>query len=175
MKKVIRIMTASIYIIPAFIFIIMVACFKNKINVYESVLSGAETGLKTLITILPTMIIILSAVSMLRASGVLDCVVGLLSPLFYKVKLPPEIIPMMLLRPVSGSGSFGLLSDYLLQYGPDSLIGRLTSVIMGSTETTFYTIAVYFAGTGIKDVKKVIPCALFADFVSMILACIIIK
>lgn len=168
-------MKVSTYIIPVFIMIIIISCFKNKTNVYNAVVSGAEAGLRMLVTILPTMVIILSAVSMLRASGILEAVVNLLAPVFNKIDVPSDIIPMVLLRPVSGSGSFGLLSDYLSSYGPDSRIGLLTSIIMGSTETTFYTIAVYYAGTGIKDLRRVIPCALFGDLVSIVMACIIIR
>lgn len=168
-------MNFGIYIIPSFILVIIIQCLVSRINVYNAVLKGAETGLSTLVTILPTMVIILSGVSMLRASGVLDCAVHIFEPVFKKIDVPAEIIPMVLLRPVSGSGSFGLLSDYLSTYGPDSRIGMLTSIIMGSTETTFYTMAVYYAGTGIKDLRRVITCALFGDFISIFLACIIIR
>lgn len=168
-------MSISIYVIPLFIFVIIISCFKSKTNVYNAVLDGAETGLRTIMTILPTMVIIISAVAMLRASGILEAIVNLLSPIFDKINVPSEIIPMVLLRPISGSGSFGLLSDYLSIYGPDSRIGMLTSIIMGSTETTFYTIAVYYANTGVKDLRRVIPCALFGDFISILMACIIIR
>lgn len=165
----------SQYIIPIFILIIIISCFIKRVNVYESVTKGGEDGLKMLIHILPTMVVMLTAVSMLRASGLLGAIVSLLEPVMRKTGVPAEIIPMVLLRPVSGSGSFGLLTDYLNTYGADSLIGRLTSVIMGSTETTFYTIAVYYAGTGIKDVRKVIPCAVVGDLVGVIMACLIVR
>ncbi len=167
-------MKISIYIIPVFIFTIIITCFKNKVNIYDAIVQGAESGLKTIITILPTMIIILAAVGMLRASGALETVVGLMSPLFNKIGVPAEIIPMVLLRPISGSGSFGLLTDYYATYGPDSIIGKLTSVIMASTETTFYTIAVYYSGTGIKDIRRVLPCAIFGDLICIVIACIIV-
>ncbi|MBQ7974805.1 MAG: spore maturation protein [Clostridia bacterium] len=165
----------SVYIIPCFILVIVISCFIKRVNVYEAVTDGAADGLKMLLHILPTMIIMLTAVSMLRASGLLSALVGFIEPFMKQIGVPAEIVPMVLLRPVSGSGSFGLLTDCFNTYGADSIIGRLTSVIMGSTETTFYTIAVYYAGTGIKDVKKVIPCAVLGDLVSVILACIIVK
>jgi len=164
----------SAYIVPAFIAIIIIFCLKNKVPVYDTVVNGAENGLLMLKKILPTMIIILTAVSMLRASGALDSAITLLRPVFERLNIPPEIIPMVLLRPVSGSGSFALLTDTLSQYGADSRIGRLTSVIMGSTETTFYTIAVYFGATGMKNIKRAIPCAVIGDLVCIIIACIII-
>ena len=163
------------YIIPAFIVIIIFSCFKNKVNIYDAVIAGAESGIMTIKTILPTMIIILTAVYMLRASGLLDALITLFEPIFIRIGVPAEILPMVLLRPVSGSGSFGLLTDYYTSFGVDSRIGRLVSVIMGSTETTFYTIAVYYSGTGIKNLKRVIPCALVGDLVCIIAACITVK
>ena len=165
----------SSYIIPCFILIIIISCFVKRINVYEAVTEGGEEGLRMLLHIFPTLIIMLTAVSMLRESGILTAIVSFIEPLMKKTGVPAEIVPMVLLRPVSGSGSFGLLTDYFNTYGADSLIGRLTSVIMGSTETTFYTIAVYYAGTGIKDVRKVIPCAVVGDLVGVIMACLIVK
>lgn len=165
----------SSYIIPLFICIIIFACIKNRVPVYDTVVAGAEEGLMMVGRIIPTMVVILTAVSMLRASGALEAAEGILHPLLDKVGVPPEIVPMVLLRPVSGSGAFGILADNLSAYGADSRIGRLTSVIMGSTETTFYTIAVYFGATDIKDIKRAIPCAVIGDLVCVVLACILIK
>jgi len=163
------------YIIPGFICIIIISCLKNKVPVYNTVISGADDGLKTVLKIVPTMIVILTAVSMFRASGALDYVVRLMSPLFEKMNIPSELIPMIVLRPISGSGAMGLLTDSFSAYGPDSRIGMISGVIMGSTETTFYTMAVYFGAVGIKDVKKVLPCALIGDAVCVIVACLLIK
>ncbi len=168
-------MNIGTYIIPLFMVSLICSCFKNKINLYDAVVIGAENGIKTIKTILPTMVIILTAVYMLRASGLLDAMISIFRPLFIKLGVPAEIIPMVMLRPVSGSGSFGLLTDYYTNFGVDSQIGRLVSVIMGSTETTFYTIAVYYSGTGIKDIRRVIPCALVGDLVCIIAACIIVN
>lgn len=165
----------SAYIVPFFIAVIIIFCLKNKVPVYDTVVAGAENGLVMLTKIVPTMVIILTAVSMLRASGALDTAIALLRPVFEKIKVPPEIIPMVLLRPVSGSGSFGILADTLSAYGADSRVGRLTSVIMGSTETTFYTLAVYFGATGMKNIKRAIPCAMIGDLVCIIAACIAVQ
>lgn len=168
-------MSIGTYIIPVLFVIIICSCFKNKVNLYDAVILGAENGLGMIKTILPTMIIILTAVSMLRASGILDSLTVMFEPFFFKIGVSSEILPMVMLRPISGSGSFGLLTDYYKNFGVDSQIGRLVSVIMGSTETTFYTIAVYYSGTGIKDVRRVIPCALLGDLVCIIMACLIVK
>lgn len=165
----------SVYIIPAFISAIIISCVKSKVPVYDSVIEGAEDGLKMLLKIIPTMVAIMTAVSMLRASGALEAAVGALSPLCKAANIPPEIVPMMLLRPISGSGAFGILADDLTVYGPDSRIGNLASVIMGSTETTFYTLAVYFGSTNVKDIKRAVPCAVLGDVVGAAIACLIVK
>ena len=168
-------MNIGTYIIPFLFVVIICSCFKNKINLYDAVIAGAESGLGMIKTILPTMVIILTAVSMLRASGIMDSLTFIFEPLFSKIGVPSEILPMVMLRPISGSGSFGLLTDYYKNFGVDSHIGRLVSVIMGSTETTFYTIAVYYSGTGIKDLRRVIPCALLGDLVCVIAACLTVR
>lgn len=165
----------SAYIVPIFITTIIIFCLKNKVPVYDTIVDGAENGLLMLTKIVPTMVIILTAVAMLRASGALDTAITVLRPVFEKINVPPEIIPMVLLRPVSGSGSFGILTDTLSAYGADSRIGRLTSVIMGSTETTFYTLAVYFGATGMKNIKRAIPCAIIGDLVCIVFACITVR
>ena len=163
------------FIIPLFILIILISCIKSKIPVYTCVTRGAEDGLKMIFKLIPTMVVILSAVSMFRASGALEAIVSLMSPIFRRLDVPPEIIPMIVMRPISGSGAFGILSDTLSAYGADGSIGRLTSVIMGSTETTFYTLAVYFGAAGIKNAKRVLPCALIGDISGIIAACLVIK
>ena len=163
------------YITPVFILIILFSCIKNKTPVYSSVIQGADDGLKMIFNLIPTMVVILSSVAMLRASGALDAAVGVVSPIFNFFNAPPEIIPMVIMRPISGSGSLGILSDMLGAYGADSRIGMLASVIMGSTETTFYTLAVYFGTAGIKNSKRVIPCAVIGDIAGVMAACLIIK
>lgn len=168
-------MSIGTYIIPMLFVIIIFSCFKSKVNLYDAVITGAEDGLGMIKTILPTMIIILTAVSMLRASGILGSLTVFFKPLFQKIGVSSEILPMVMLRPISGSGSFGLLTDYYTNFGVDSQIGRLVSVIMGSTETTFYTIAVYYSGTGVKDVRRVLPCALLGDLVGIVVACLVVK
>lgn len=162
-------------ILPVFLAVIIVFSIKARVPVYDTVISGAEDGMMMLLKIVPSMIAIMTAVAMLRSSGIFDFVVRLLEPVMNKLNVPPEILPMVILRPISGSGAFGILTDNLTTYGADSRIGRLSSVIMGSTETTFYTIAIYFSETNMKNVFRAIPCAVIADLVCVVLACIFVR
>ena len=163
------------YITPLIISIIIIVCFFKKVPLYEAVTKGAEDGMKIVAGILPTMIVILSAISMLNASGVLSFFITKLSPVTDFFNIPREVMPMILLRPVSGSGAFGILSDILSRFGADTRSGNLASVIMGSTETTFYTMAVYFGGTKVKSIKRAIPCAVIGDIVGVITALLLIR
>ena len=153
----------TMYIMPAFIFgIISFALFK-KTDVLGAFLDGAAEGAKICIKIMPTLCALLSAIFMFRASGALNFLTQALTPVMNLFKIPPELLPLGLLRPVSGSGSLAIVSDLLKTYGADSYIGRAASVIMGSTETTFYAIAVYFGSVGIKNSRYTVKAALFAD------------
>ena len=165
----------SDYIVPAIIFIIMTAAVFKKVPVYDSMCEGAADGLKIIIKILPSMICILSAAAMLRASGIIDFIINILSPLTKKIGLPAEIMPMVLLRPISGSGALGILADNLKTYGPDSKAGIISSIIMGSTETTFYTLAVYFGATGVKNAKRAIPCAVIGDITGVAVSVLLVN
>ena len=163
------------YIIPSVIFLIVFICLMKKVPLYESVIKGAKDGLSIVIDIFPTLVMVLFATSMLKASGALDYFIKLMNPALQIFNIPKDVMPMILLRPVSGSGAFGILTEIFAECGPDSRAGRLASVIMGSTETTFYTMSVYFGATGVKDVKRAIPCALIGDIVGVIVALLIIK
>lgn len=163
------------YITPVLIGLIIVVCLCKRVPLYDAVTDGAGEGLKIVAGILPTMIVILTAISMLNASGVLNFFINKLSPLTDLLNIPEEVMPMVLLRPVSGSGAFGILSDILSRCGADSRVGRLASVIMGSTETTFYTMAVYFGATGVKDIKRALPCAIIGDIVGVMTALLVVR
>lgn len=163
------------YITPLIIGLIIVVCFFKKVPLYDAVTAGASDGLKIVAGILPTMIIILSAISMLNASGVLNFFISKLAPVTDFFNIPREVMPMILLRPVSGSGAFGILSDILSRFGADSRSGKLASVIMGSTETTFYTMAVYFGATKVKNIKRALPCAVIGDITGVIVALMLIR
>lgn len=148
------------------------ACFSlhRKENVYSAMTDGAADGLRLLLTIVPSLIVLLCAISMLRASGALDVLSRWLSPVCHAVGLPPETLPLMLVRPFSGSAALAVGADLMREYGVDSLIGRTAAVMLGSTETTFYTISVYFGACGISRSRHTIAAALCADLTGFLTA-----
>lgn len=158
------------YIIPLVVALIVFVCLVKGVPLFDTVTDGIGEGMKIVIKILPTMIAVLMSVKMLTASGALDALINLLAPITNFLKIPDGVMPMALMRPVSGSGSLGILSDILARFGPDSREGRIASVIMGSTETTFYTLAVYFGATSVKKTGWAIPAALIADVVGVLVA-----
>ena len=143
---------------------------RKKENTYDLLLQGGAEGLKLLLHITPALVILLTAVTMLRASGAVDLLSRLLTPLFRLFGIPPETAMLVLIRPISGSAALAVGSELIAQYGPDSLIGRTAAVMLGSTETTFYTISVYFGAVGIKKTRYAIPAALIADLTGFIVA-----
>lgn len=151
------------FIVPLFVFIILIFGFFKKVKIFDSFLIGAKSGLNTAVSLIPTLIGLITAVSMLRASGLLDKFCLIISPICTEIGLPSEVVPMMLLRPVSGSGSTALLNSIFEQYSPDSIIGQIASVMCGSTETTFYAISVYCSGVGITKTRHTVFCAVLAD------------
>ena len=134
-------------------------------DVFSALTAGALDGLKTVVRIFPALLALLAAVSMLRASGALDALTRLCAPVLAWLGIPPETAILMVVRPVSGSGALAAASDIIGTYGPDSRIGRTAAVMLGSTETTFYVIAVYFGAAGIKHTRWAVPAALCADVV----------
>ena len=135
----------------------------RRVDVYDALVTGAGDGLGVLIKIVPPLIGLLTAVYMLRASGALELLGAALSPLLTALGIPPETVALLLVRPVSGSAALGVGAELISTYGPDSLIGRTAAVMLGSTETTFYTIAVYFGAAGIVKTRYAVPAALCAD------------
>ena len=131
---------------------------------------GAQEGLHTLLRIFPALLFLLPMISVMRASGLLDTLTALFAPLLGLFGIPSELAPILLLRPFSGSGALAAAADILATYGADSLIGRTAAVMMGSTETTFYVLTVYFAGINGADTKRILPAALIADAVGFIAA-----
>ena len=136
---------------------------RKRIDVYDALTAGASEGLLVLARIAPSLIALLTAVYMLRASGALDALATLLTPLLTALGVPPETAPLLLVRPLSGSGALAVGSELMRQYGTDSYTGRCAAVMLGSTETTFYTVAVYFGAAGIKRSRYTVPAALTAD------------
>lgn len=140
----------------------------RRVDVYGALVQGAGQGLETLTRIAPALICLLTAVSMVRASGLLEALASWLSPVLGRLGLPPELLPLMLVRPISGSAALGVGADLINTYGPDSDLGRMAAVMLGSTETTFYTIAVYFSAAGITRTRYALPAALCADAVGFL-------
>ena len=151
------------YITPVIIAAVVAAAMARKKAVYGDFTDGAAGGLRLLADIFPPLVAMLTASAMLRASGALDILLNLISPVTDSLGIPSGAVPLILIRPVSGSGSMGVLSDILTRCGADSDTGRLASVISGSTETTFYCLAVYFRKTRVKRIRRAIPCALIGD------------
>lgn len=139
-----------------------------RVDVYGALVRGAGQGLETLARILPALVCLLTAVSMVRSSGLLEALAGCLAPVLGRLGLPPELLPLMLVRPISGSAALGVGADLINAYGPDSALGRTAAVMLGSTETTFYTIAVYFSAAGITRTRYAVPAALCADLVGFL-------
>lgn len=158
----------SLYALPMIILLILGAGLMRNVRVYDAFAEGAADGIRTMVRILPPLVGIMTAVGVFRASGALDFVVWLLKPAASLLGVPAEAMPLALLRPVSGSASLALVSDIVHQYGPDSYIGRVVSTMMGSTETIFYTLAVYYGSAGIKNIRYTLAAALIADAVSVI-------
>ena len=143
------------------------ACFamRRRVDVYSALTKGAEEGLTVLLHILPSLIGLLTAVYMFRASGAMEFLAALLSPALEKLGIPPETAPLLFIRPISGSGALAVGSEIMETYGADSYIGRVAAVMLGSSETTFYTIAIYYGSAGIVKTRYTIPAALCADLV----------
>ena len=139
-------------------------------DVYAALSDGALEGLRILLRIFPPLVGLLTAVQLLRASGLLEGLTALLSPLLTRLGIPPETLPLLLIRPISGSGALGVGADLIRTYGPDSTVGRTAAVMLGSTETTFYTIAVYFGAAEVRRTRYAVPAALCADLAGFLAA-----
>jgi spore maturation protein B len=167
--------TISIWAIPVFILGIPVYGALKKVKVYESFVEGAKGGFQMAIRIIPYLVAILVAVGMLRGAGAIDMLARWLDPVLVRVGFPVEILPLAIMRPLSGSGSMGIVTELIKVHGPDSFIGRLAASAYGSTETTFYVLAVYFGSIGIKKTRHAVLCGLTADIASLIAAIIICR
>ena len=153
------------YIVPVLLLMSTLMALRKKENAYDLLLEGAGDGLFLLKSIIPALILLLTAVHMLQASGAATLLSNILSPVFSFWGIPPETALLVLIRPISGSAALAVGAQLMEQYGADSPVGRTTAVMLGSTETTFYTISVYFGAAGIKKTRYTLPAALFADFV----------
>lgn len=156
--------------IPVILVVVLVLGFSKKIKLYETFIEGAKEGFTVAVKIIPYLVAILVAIGMFRASGAMDYFIYLLSPLTNLIGMPAETLPVAIMRPLSGSGSLGIVTELMNEHGPDSFIGRLASTMFGSTETTFYVIAVYFGSVGIRRTRHAIASGLFGDIVGLLMA-----
>lgn len=147
----------------------------KRVDVYDGVIHGAAEGLGVIYRIAPPLIALMTAITMLRASGALELAAQALAPVLRTVGIPAETVGLLLVRPISGSAALGVGADIIKTYGPDSQIGRVAAVMLGSTETTFYTVAVYFGAAGVKKTRYAIPAALCADLVGFCAAAFAVR
>ncbi|WP_026895142.1 spore maturation protein [Clostridiisalibacter paucivorans] len=160
----------SMYAVPVMLLGIPLYGFFKKVKVYESFTEGAKEGFTTAVRIIPYLVAMLVAIGVFRASGAMEGLTTILKPITSLIGMPAEVLPMALMRPLSGGGAQGIMSDLLNTYGPDSTIGHIASVMMGSTETTFYVVAVYFGSVAIRKTRHAIPAGLIADAAGLIAA-----
>ena len=163
------------YIVPLLLLSGAVLTLRRKENAYDLLLTGATEGLKLLYAIIAPLVMLLTAVHMLRASGAIDLLSSFFAPLFRILGIPSETAILVLIRPLSGSAALAIGAELMAQYGPDSLIGRTVAVMLGSTETTFYTISVYFGAAGVSKTRYTLPAALFADLVGFVMASLTVR
>jgi len=158
------------YVVPLLLFLCCAIALGKKENAYDLMLQGAGDGLKLLLSIVPTLVLLLTAVTMLRASGAMELLTGWFAPVFQFLGIPPETAMLVLIRPISGSAAMAVAADLMVTHGVDSLVGRTAAIMLGSTETTFYTISVYFGAAGIRRTRYTVPAALIADFTGFFVA-----
>lgn len=165
----------SIYILPLLFIFILVFCLYKKVNCYDTFVIGAKKSIPLVVDIFPYITAIMIAVSLLRYSGITNILAEFVSPVFNLLGIPSELIELVLLRPFTGSGSYAILNNVLLQYGADSYISRCACVILGCSETIFYVTTIYISQTKIKRLLYAIPVALFCSIFGSVLACVLCK
>ena len=157
-------------LIPALLLGVSVLALGRRVDVYSALLDGGRSGLELVKSILPALVMLLTAVELLRISGAADAITRLLAPLSDVLKIPAETLPLLLIRPLSGSAALAVGADLMAAYGPDSPVGRTAAIMLGSTETTFYTVSVYFSAAGIRKTRYAVPAALIADLTAFLAA-----
>lgn len=163
----------SKYAIPFILLAIPTYGVFKKVKVYESFTEGAKDGFTTAIKIIPYLVAMLVSIGIFRASGAMEILTSALSPITSKIGMPGETLPMALMRPLSGGGASGIMNSLFETHGPDSLIGRMSSIMMGSTETTFYVLAVYFGAVSVRKTRHALPAGLIADGIGIIVAVLV--
>ena len=163
------------YFIPLVVIIIIIYGIYKKIDIFDTFIIGVKEGMKLSINLFPTIFAMIIAITMITDSGIINYICNIIKPLFIKIAFPTEVIPLARLRPISGSSSLVVLNDILTRYGTDTLIGRLASVMQGSTDTTIYIISMYFTSVGIKKIRYSLIVGLLADLLSVIISFIMVN
>lgn len=164
----------SLWLIPILIGSILVYGTFKQVPTYESFVEGGKEGIKIAVAIIPYLVGMLVAITVFRASGALDFVMEYIGPWLRTIGIPSEIVPLAIIRPISGTAALGMTSDLIATYGPDSFVGRLASVLQGSTDTTFYVLTVYFGAVGVKKMGDALKVGLWADLVGIIIAIVVV-
>ena len=157
-------------LIPGLVIILLCAAAWKRLPMYDLFAAGAKNGLQTAVQVLPNLAAMLCAISLMQASGLMDALCRLCAPIFGRIGLPPEVAPLAMIRPLSGSGALAMLQELLEQYGADSRIGLIACTMMGSSETIFYTVCIYMSAIGHKKTGYAIPCSLIGALAGMWLA-----
>ena len=165
----------SNYSIPIIILLIVGICFFEKNNVFDDFTEGVKEGVEIIYNVFPTLLGLFVAIGFLKTTGLLDFIIKLIMPMIELVKIPKEILPLMVFKPVSGSAATAIATEIMRENGVDSLIGKIASVIMGSTETTLYTIAIYTGCVKIKKTRGILLAALAGDFIGMLVSIVICR
>ena len=165
----------SLYLLPVLILLILSVGMLKKIPIYEEFINGAKDGFDVSIKIIPYLVALIVAISMFRASGALDWIVYIFSPILTYLEIPPDIIPIMFTRSLSGSATLGLFSEIANNFGAEEFITKLAAVMVGSSETTFYVLSVYFGSIGIKKMRYAILTGILADITGIVLAILVAR
>ena len=165
--------TAAVWVIPLFIFIVLVYAVVQKVDVFDTFVEGAQEGFSTAVNLIPYLVAMLVAIGLLRASGALELLIKIMAPLLARFNVPGEIVPLAIMRPLSGSGALGITAEILYNFGPDSFLGRLASTMQGSTDTTFFILTVYFGSVGIRRTRHALAVGLLADLAAFIASIVI--
>lgn len=166
--------TISLWLIPFVIGFVLIYGTIKKVPTYESFVEGGKEGITIAFSIIPFLVGMLVAISIFRASGAMEYFTGLIKPFFDMIGVPADIVPLAIIRPISGTAALGMTSDMISTYGPDSFMGRLASVLQGSTDTTFYVLTVYFGAVGIKKMGDALKIGLLADLVGIVVAIVVV-
>jgi len=165
----------SYFVLPTLIVGFPLYGLIKGVRVYEEFVEGAKEGFEVAVTIIPYLVAILFAIGMFRASGAMDFLIGALDPVLGLIGVPAEVLPMAIIRPLTGSGSAAIVADMINQFGEDSLFVKMAATMFGSTETTFYVIAVYFGAVNIRETRHAVPAGLFADLVGVLASVYVVK